>query len=76
MALYKNGSHLKPSTSSDFDETHSPGTKAPRGGIYRCVACGDEIGISGGHILPPQNNHQHSSTSSIKWQLIVAAVQT
>ena len=76
MAQYKYFSYLDSSTSSDFDTTHSPGTKAPRGGIYRCTSCGDEIAISGGHTLPPQNHRQHTSNSSIEWKLIVASVQT
>lgn len=76
MALYKNATHLKTSTSAEFDKTHSPGTEAPHAGIYRCTACGDEIGIAKTHKLPPQNHRQHAANAGkIEWQLVVYAVQ-
>ncbi|MBB3197367.1 hypothetical protein FHS28_004794 [Roseateles terrae] len=44
--------------------------------MYRCIVCGDEIGIAKGHALPPQNHHQHAvSQGPIRWQLTVCAVQ-
>nr|WP_313162263.1 VOC family protein [Kosakonia cowanii] len=42
---------------------------------YRCVNCGDEIGIAKGHTLPPQNHHQHQNGLPIRWKLLVCAVQ-
>lgn len=76
MALYKDSKFLKTSSSAEFDKKFSPGTKAPHAGIYRCTACGDEIGIAETHILPPQNHRQHApSAGPIQWQLIVYAVQ-
>lgn len=75
MALYKNGNFLKQSHHANFDKTYSPGDTTPDPGIYRCVTCGDEIGIAKGHTLPPQNHHQHrAGLGSIKWQLIVCSV--
>jgi hypothetical protein len=71
MALYKYNTHLQTSTDSAFDALHSPGTSAPYPGIYRCIACGDEISIAGGHTLPPQNHKQHATNANIKWQLLV-----
>ncbi|AYR26306.1 protein L [Herbaspirillum rubrisubalbicans] len=76
MALYKNGSLLKQTDDKAFDALHNPGHAAPHPGIYRCIACGDEIAIAGGHVLPPQNHAQHSpSQGQIKWQLLVYPVQ-
>ena len=74
MAQYKYGQHLKYSEHSAYDTRHSPGSIAPNAGIYRCAACGDEIGIAKGHTLPPQNHHQHASgIGKIEWQLLVFA---
>jgi hypothetical protein len=75
MALYKHGQYLQVSTSSAFDVSQSPGEKAANPGVYRCVACGHEIGIAKDHTLPPQNHHQHKpGIGAISWQLIVCAV--
>ncbi|MDD5716239.1 MAG: hypothetical protein PHW64_00420 [Sulfuricurvum sp.] len=76
MAQYKNGSYLNKSDNAAYDTKHAPGSEAPNAGIYRCVACGDEIGIAKGHKLPPQNHHQHApGAGKIEWQLIVFAQQ-
>lgn len=75
MAFYKNGNLLQQNNHANFDKQHSPGVQTPDPGIYRCVGCGDEIGIAKGHVLPPQNHHQHApGAGPIKWQLLVAAV--
>lgn len=72
MALYKHGQHFQQSDHEAFDKKHAPGIAAPHPGIYRCTACGDEIAIAGGHILPPQNHRQHNpSSGKIEWQLLV-----
>lgn len=76
MAQYKYGNYLVKSDHSAYDTKHSPGAEAPNAGIYRCVACGDEIGIAKGHTLPPQNHHQHApGVGKIEWQLLVFAQQ-
>lgn len=75
MALYKHGNHLTQSQHANFDTDRTPGTAAPDAGIYRCTGCGDEIGIAKDHTLPPQNHHQHSSGSAVRWRLLVAAIQ-
>lgn len=74
MAQYKYGTYLQKSDHSAYDIKHAPGTVAPNAGIYRCTVCGDEIGIAKGHVLPPQNHHQHSpGLGPIQWQLLVFA---
>ena len=75
MALYKYADNLKTSTHNAFDDKHAPGDAAPYAGIYRCVGCGDEIGIAKGHTLPSQNHAQHSGTAKIQWQFLVYAEQ-
>ncbi len=74
MALYKYIQYLAQSNDGAFDILHEPGTRAPHAGIYRCEGCGHEIGIAQGHVLPPQNHHQHTyAQGSILWRLIVYA---
>jgi hypothetical protein len=76
MAQYKYGKLLSQNDHAAFDERHHPGSPATNAGIYRCIACGDEIAIAKGHTLPPQNHHQHSpGVGKIEWQLLVYAQQ-
>ena len=76
MAQFKYGQRLNQSDNAAYDERHAPGTEARNAGIYRCAACGDEIGIAKGHTLPPQNHHQHApGVGRIEWQLLVYAQQ-
>lgn len=76
MAQYKYGNLLKQNNHAEFDAHHSPGSVTENAGIYRCVACGDEIAIAKGHVLPPQNHHQHNpGAGKIEWQLLVFAQQ-
>ena len=53
MAQYKYAEFLKQSSAPDFDALYTPGAPVPHAGIYRCIACGDEIGIARGQTLPP-----------------------
>ena len=74
MALYKVAQYLQLSNDQAFDHDHNPGSPAPLAGIYRCMGCHREVGIAGGHILPPQTHHAHTSEQgSIRWRLIVWA---
>lgn len=74
MAWYKYEKFLSKSDDGAYDQIHEPGISAPHAGIYRCVACGHEIGIAQGHTLPPQNHHQHKvNQGRIQWQLTVYA---
>jgi len=74
MAQYKYAKFLKEGGSNVYDIKYAPGSEALNAGIYRCTACGHEIGIAKGHTLPPQNHHQHApGLGSIEWQLIVFA---
>jgi hypothetical protein len=76
MAQYKYPQYLSQNNHAAFDERHAPGNPAHNPGIYRCAACGDEIAIAKGHVLPPQNHHQHSpGLGRIEWQLIAFAQQ-
>lgn len=76
MAQYKHGQFLTQSQHRAYDTKLSPGMEAANAGIYRCAVCGDEIGIAKGHILPPQNHHQHGpGLGPIQWQLLVFAQQ-
>ena len=76
MAQYKYEKYLNKGDSAEYDKKHSPGDTADNAGIYRCVGCGDEIGIAKGHTLPPQNHHQHApGAGKIEWQLLVFAQQ-
>lgn len=75
MANYKYAANLQKNNHSDFDKEHNPGISAPYPGIYKCVNCGDEIAIAGGHTLPSQNHSQHASYQPIKWKLVVCAIQ-
>ena len=73
MALYKYSKFIEQSNDNAFDQTNSPGTAAPWPGVYGCVVCGHEIAIASGHILPPQNHHQHKQgQGSIQWRLVVS----
>lgn len=75
MAFYKYTTHLVANQHANFDTDRSPGETAIDAGIYRCTGCGDEIGIAKGHTLPPQNHHQHTNLSPVRWRLLVCAVQ-
>ena len=75
MALYKYSNNLAQNNHQAFDDELAPGSEAVNADIYRCVNCGDEIGIAKGHVLPPQNHHQHSNGLPIKWKLLVCAIQ-
>src|SRR5450830_1152460 len=73
MADYKNPSVVARSMHPRFDELTSPGEAVPYSGIYRCDGCAHEIVSTEGHVMPPQNHHQHSSEQgAIRWRLIVS----
>lgn len=75
MVLYKNGNHFQQSNHNAFDIERTPGSVPVDSGIYRCVHCGDEIAANKGQPLPPQNHHQHTTSSPIRWKLIACAQQ-
>ena len=73
MAVYKYLQFLSANNSPAFDSIEEPGEVAKWAGIYRCTGCGREIATAAGHILPPQNHHQHSySQGRIQWRLVVS----
>jgi hypothetical protein len=73
VALYKLPNFLEKSEHEAFDQLWMPGTQAPYPGIYRCHARGHEIAIAAGHVLPPQNHHQHTAIQGpIQWRLAVS----
>jgi hypothetical protein len=71
MAVYQTLQHLQQLTHSAFDALHTPGTKAPYSGIYRCEVCGHEVVSTLGNTLPPQNHNQHPANKPIIWRLVV-----
>jgi hypothetical protein len=74
MATYKYQADISHSNSDAFDATYRPGATAPYSGVYRCKGCGREVASNQGQPLPPQNNHQHtSSQGDILWRLTVYA---
>lgn len=73
MAEYQYTTHLHHVTSSQFDVENTPGTLAPRSGIYRCTGCGREVASNQSEPLPPQNHGQHPVGAKIRWKLIVYA---
>jgi hypothetical protein len=74
VALYKYAHFLKKSDHQAFDSLTKPGATVPYSGIYRCEGCGHEIVSTYGHVMPPQNHHQHTSAQgTIRWRLIVFA---
>jgi hypothetical protein len=75
MALYKYGTNLQQNSHSAFDAEVTPGTVVANSGIYRCTGCGDEVACNKNNPLPPQNHHQHNNSTSIRWKLLVCAVQ-
>lgn len=73
MALYKYSQFIELSDDKAFDALLEPGVSATWPGIYRCHACGHEIGIAQGHTLPPQNHHAHKpGIGPIQWRLVVS----
>lgn len=74
MAWYKNADLLKKSNSEAYDLLHSPGSRVPHSGIYRCGGCGREIAANERDPFPPQNHHQHSTSQGlVRWRLTVFA---
>lgn len=75
MAQYKHGQYLDKSDNAAYDAEHAPGSEAENAGIYQCTGCHDEIALPKGHRFPPQNTHQHTNNSPIRWRLLVFAQQ-
>ncbi len=75
MARYKYGQFLSQSDSNVYDHEHKPGEKVPNSGIYQCTGCSDEVACNKGDPLPPQNHHQHTNSTPIRWRLLVFAQQ-
>jgi hypothetical protein len=76
VATYQDGQFLHHLVHTAFDAVYHPGTPTPHSGIYRCIVCGAEIASNASNPLPPQNHHQHSDKSPIRWKLLVYAVYT
>jgi len=76
MALYREEAYVKKANPhAIFEAVHSPGHTVPNSGIYRCVNCGDEDCCNKGDPFPPQNHHQHRTSTPIGWKLLVLAQQ-
>jgi hypothetical protein len=66
MAQFKDRQHVTHSNDHVFETRHAPGTKPRNPGIYRCMACGEEIVVGAGEALPAEAHEA-------KWQLLVRA---
>ena len=75
MAQYKDETNVKKVSDTKFDTEYNPGDTTPYPGIYRCIACTDEIGIAQDKTLPPQNHQQQSPGAKSKWKLLDLAQQ-
>lgn len=76
MALVANKENLFIRDLAEFNLVLTPGTPAPRSGIYRCEGCGDEVACNRNQPLPTQNTSQHSALQgAIRWRLLVATQQ-
>lgn len=74
MAEYKYGSYLNHDDRPVYDVSRPPGSIVPEGGIYRCIACGYEVGVAKGDALPPRGHHTHATNRlKIEWYLLVVA---
>jgi hypothetical protein len=73
VALYKDGQYLTKSDDDAFEKIYDPGSTPPHSGIYRCTGCGREVVAEASRSLPPQNHHQHSNSTAVKWKLVVYA---
>ena len=68
--LYKYSQFLGTSSDEAFDSISEPGAIARWSGIYRCEGCGKSETSVRGHVLSPQNHHQHTvSQGRIRWRL-------
>lgn len=60
------------STKEWWNNVYHTGDIVPVSGIYKCIVCKKEITSNKNDPFPPQNHHQHASTTSkVEWQLIV-----
>ena len=76
MAQYKHGNFLHKSDHSEYDKKYSPWYRSAKSRHLPMRLLRDEIGIAKGHVLPPQNHHQHApGAGKIEWQLVVFAQQ-
>lgn len=74
MAWYKNSADLTQTEGSGehWNTVYSPSDTVPVSGIYKCQGCKKEITSNKNDPFPPQNHHQHSTSSGgIRWKLIV-----
>lgn len=69
MAIFKDPSFLRQTSSTDFEHSYRPGQLIGMPGIYKCSECGRERVFDGGVIAP---DHNHNSSGRIYfWELIV-----
>lgn len=76
MALFKNRHLMTVVNDAAFDAFHEPASMAPHPGIYRCTACGDEVAVAAGQLLPPLDHRDHNlARGPVQWQLLVYPIQ-
>lgn len=72
MAMYVDKSRIHEiEPHKDFEKEYNPGETIKFSGIYYCIHCNREIACNKDDPFPPQNHHQHSSSRSIRWRLLV-----
>lgn len=74
MALCKDLSSLRVSTSAVFDHVIRVGTDVTYEGIYRCIGCNMEMAAIGGKPFPNPRQRPHTAgCPDQRWQLLVSA---
>jgi hypothetical protein len=73
MAWYTedNKIHKVNSDNDWWKHWYGPSQTVPVSGIYKCMNCKKEVTSNKGDPFPPQNHHQHQTSSPIQWELIV-----
>lgn len=73
MALCKDLSKIRATTSAKFDETYKPGHHVLYEGIYVCVNCRFEVVGVAGKPLPDSRRIPHfEDCAGASWRLLIA----
>jgi hypothetical protein len=70
------------SLSAIFKQLFKPGSAVSQGGIYRCNACGFEIAVTAGSLLPSyetcstHGSRWNSKNGNVAWRLVAATIDT
>ncbi len=70
------------SPSAIFEQPFKPGSAVTQSGIYRCNACGFEIAVATGGLLPSDgtcsthSSRWNSKDGSVTWRLVAATIDS